>query len=226
MAKNQNTIEKRRREMEKKRKAEEKRKVEQKQKTEAEAEKKRLVELEKQRQEEARLAEIERQRQEEATKKRVEEEKKGKYTLLITEAEKAIKDKDKELAINKYNEALTMYPGDMVANTGMKEAEKLMEKQCYEILGEWVVFGGNMNIKTDGTLTMDNHKGTWKCLDPEEHTYFISTDYAILNEWEAILKEGGRCLTSNFPGICWRRPGSKSEDDNSKGSKISLQSLA
>jgi hypothetical protein len=202
--------------------AAEKRKIEAaaKRKAEADAEKKRLIEFEqkrireeKRKKEEARLAELEQQRQEEETKKE-------KYNLLIAEAEQAVSNKDKELAINKYNEALTLYPGDTAANTGMKEAEKLMDKMCYEILGDWTVFGGNMNIKTDGTMTMDNHEGTWKCLDPEAHTYFINVPYySLAPSWEAVLKEGGRCLTSNFPGLCWRRPGSKNEDGNTKKSK-------
>ena len=67
-----------------------------------------------------------------------------------------------------------------------------------------------MNIKNDGTMTMENHKGTWKCLDHEAHTYFFNVPYySDAPSWEAILKEGGRCLTAAISGICWIRPGSK-----------------
>ncbi len=69
-------------------------------------------------------------------------------------------------------------------------------------------------------MTKENHKGTWKCLDHEARTYFINVPYySLAPSWEAVLKEGGRCLTSNFPGICGRRAGSKSEDDITKKSK-------
>jgi len=212
-------------EVDEKKKAEEevKRKAEYKRKAKAEAEKKRLVELEKkQRQEELRLLKEERRKLEEARqieldRKQQEKEKKEKYDLLIAEAEQAISNKDKELSISKYTEVLALIPGDTVANLGMKEAEKLMDKECYEILGEWTIeknwegYRGNMNIKVDGTLVMENHKGTWKCLGHEAHTYSFSVPhYQDKPIWEgSVLKEGGRCLTAAISGICWIRPGSK-----------------
>jgi len=122
-------------EAEAKRKAEEERQREAEEKRRAELEKQRLQE-EKKKAEEARLAELERQRQEEV-KKKAEEEKKQKYNLLIAEAKQAIIDKDKELAISKYNEALTLAPDDSVAISGIKEAEKLKHKvfMTYLVLG-------------------------------------------------------------------------------------------
>ena len=146
-----------------------KRKAEEKRKAKAEAEKKRLVESEKkQRQEEARLAEIERQSQEEAAKKRVEEEKKEKYTSLIAEAEQAVSNKDKELAMSKYNETLALYPGDTVANTGMKEAEKLMNKFCYELIGTWKEPSGDITKFYENGIvkfkfTFGAYEHPWEC---------------------------------------------------------------
>ena len=178
--------EKRQAEAAENKKAEGKRKAEQKRKAEAEMEKKRLAEQK--RIEEARLAELERQRQEEEAKKRAEEEKKKKYNLLIAEAKQAINDKDKELAISKYNEALTITPGDPVANSGIKEAENLLEKGCYKIVGAWRGSGGNwlvtydttINFNIDGTFKENGElssgeglsfKGIWKCLNPDKGEY-------------------------------------------------------
>ncbi len=197
----------------KKAEAEAKRKSEQKRKTEAEAEKKRLVELEKQRQEEEkRLAELERKRQEEA-KIRAEEEKKEKYTSLIAGAEQAVSNKDKELAINKYNEALALVPGDTVANSGIREAEKLKHKICYDVLGVWRWKGkggiSEMTIKEDGTIIAP-FGGTWECSDPKNR--IIGLIFPLSSTLQATLSEDGKCLKATWFGEhCFLRPGDKSE---------------
>ncbi len=163
-----------------------KRKAEIKRKSEAEAKRKA---------EEARLAELERKRQEEEAKKRAEKEKKEKYNLLIAEAEQAVRNKDKELAINKYNEALALVPGDTIANLGMKEAENLLEKGCYKIVAAWRGSGfGPLLAKYDSTIDFNingtfkqkaifsrkvyDFKGIWKCLNPDkgEFTKQYSSD--------------------------------------------------
>jgi len=141
--------------------AEAKRKA--KRKAEVEA-KKQAEEKRKQEAEEKRLAEEETKRKEEEVKKRAEEEKKEKYKLLIAEAGQAISNKDKELAISKYNEALTLTPGDPVANSGIKEAEKLKHKVCYEVLGVWHWKGegglGEMTLNEDGIAIGPFYNGT------------------------------------------------------------------
>ena len=101
--------------------SDEKKQVEAAAKRKAEVEKQRLEETrriteEKRMAEEARQAELERQRQDEESKKRAEEEKKEKYNLLITEAEQAVRYKDKNLAISNYEKALVLYPEDKRPN--------------------------------------------------------------------------------------------------------------
>jgi len=158
--------------------------AEAKQNAEVETEKRRRVELEKQRQDEQRrFAELERKRQEEEARKRAEEENKEKYTLLIAEAGQAVRNKDKELAISKYNEVLVLYPRDRVAISGIKEAEKLMDKFCYMLIGEWKqpAWGGDtVNFFEDGVVsfksTIVSYQNTWEC-HPERRE--ISMD--ILN---------------------------------------------
>ena len=173
----QEVEEKQKAEAETKRKAEEKRKVEEEVKRKAE--KARLAELERQRQEEeAKLVELEQQR-------KAEEEKKAKYNALITEAEQALINWDKDLAINKYSEALILNPGDRLAIDGINKAENLLEKGCYKIVGAWRGGGGNwlvkydttINFNTDGTFKENGElsngdvlsfKGIWKCLNTDK----------------------------------------------------------
>jgi len=183
-------------------------------------EKKRFVELEKKRQEEQRLIEEERRKLEEEKKKleesrlaelerkRQEEEKKEKYTLLIAEAEQAIRNKDKELAISKYNEALTLTPGDPVANSGIKEAEKLKHKVCYDVLGNWISKADKAEIKEDGTFTWDigiaSGSGTWECSNPKAGKFDFITPSDWISDWTSILNEDGRCLYF-WNNDCWTK---------------------
>jgi len=189
-------------EAEEKKKAEDeaKRIADQKRKANAEAERKRLSELEKQRrEEEERLAE--------ESKKREKMEKKEKYTRLIAEAEQAVTNKDKELAISKYSEALTLSPGDSVANSGIKEAKKLMDKECYEILGDWNVdWALSKNIKV--TFDEDNtgllhpvpHLSVnWSCIDSSARKFHVIIQSTIYpnkqpNEWKIALSPNGNSL--------------------------------
>ena len=208
--------------------AEAKRKVEQKRKAKAEAKRKAEAEAEKQANEkrkqeaeEKRLAEEETKRKEEEAKKRAEEEKKEKYNLLITEAKQAINDKDKELAISKYNEALTLTPGDPVANSGIKEAEKLKHKVCYEVLGVWNWKGdeglGRITLIEDGTALGPIYDGTWKCSDPENRKIEISFTGA---HHVATLSGDGKCLKAKWFGEhCYLRTGYISESDRQKESQ-------
>jgi chemotaxis protein histidine kinase CheA len=206
--------EKRQAEAAENKKAEGKRKAEQKRKAEAEMEKKRLAEQK--RIEEARLAELERQRKEKEAKKRAEEERKEKYNLLIAEAKQAINDKDKELAISKYNEALTITPGDPVANSGIKEAEKLKHKVCYEVLGAWQYPQAVMDIKEDGTFAATGiADSTWKCTDPKNRTIELKIPLATMI---AILSDDGQCLSTSTwaSSAVFNRLGHVCENDQPK----------
>jgi len=192
-------------EVEEKQQAEAKRKAEQKRKVEVEIERKRLaeqkrVEDEKRKAEEARLAELERKSQEKEAKKRAEEEeKKEKYNLLIAEAEQGLNNKDKELALRFYKEALSIIPDDPIANTGIHEAEKLKHKLCYEVLGSWL-HGGKLNfdLKGDGTFVSAHiGKSTWKCTDPENRTIELKS---VVGPMTAVLSTDGQCLHATLWG--------------------------
>ena len=188
-----------------------KRIADQKRKANAEVEQKRLAELEKQRlEEEKRLAE--------ETKKREEEEKKNKYAILVSEAQRAVTNKDKEMAIIKYNEALILVPGDYVANMGIKTAKELKHKVCYEVLGTWVFDSwlrnaDSIEIKGDGTYTYETTtKSIWKCIDPENRTIELHANMSIplpASTMTAVLSNDGQCLNiSSFSGkFILNRPG-------------------
>ena len=191
-----------------KRKAEEKRKdkaeAEAKRKAEAKklAEEKRKLEADKKR-----LAEEEMKRQEKEVKKRAEEEKKEKYILLITEAEQAINNKDKVLAISKYEKALVLYPHDNYAANGILEAKKLKHKLCYEVLGAWIWDNKyTLNIRENGTFTGTGiSERTWNCSDPENRTIELDIPLATMI---ATLSTDGKCLKASniFGEGCYVRP--------------------
>lgn len=186
--------------------AEEQRRKAEKEKRSAEIEQQK--EEEKRKAEEASLAELKRLRQEQETKERAEKEKQKKYISLIHEAEEAVKHRDKKLAINKYNEALTLYPGNPEVYSGIHEAEKLMDKICYEFVGNWVmemfIGEGWLTIEEDGTLfhgTMQDRKWGWKCIPGKRQ---ILEDVA---EIIYTLSDDGTCLLTNMGGVdsCYRR---------------------
>jgi hypothetical protein len=203
----------------KKAEAEAKRIADQKRKANTEAESKRLAEQEKQRiEEEKRLTE--------ETKKRGDEEKKEKYTRFIAKAEQAFNDKDKTQAIKKYNEALALFPDDVVATRGLVEAEGLKHKLCYDVLGKWIwdkAFGKDYIILYDGGSldyqTSIKGSGNWECTSPETRTIKLRVSAAgFSNEWLSTYSEDGSCLlgpeTWGDRG-CYYRPdsGAKSEKD-------------
>ena len=136
------------------------------------AEEKKRLEEEKKKIEEARKVELERKREEEVANKKAEQEKTKKYNSLISEAEQAISNKNKELAISKYNEALVIVPGDIVVGTGLKNAEKLMNKFCYELIGTWKELNGDItkfyeNGIVKFVFTFGEYEHPWECF-PEK----------------------------------------------------------
>jgi hypothetical protein len=217
-----------------------KRKTDEKLKANVEAEKKqrqeelRLLEEERSKLEEekreleiTRQAELERKRLDEV-KKRAEEEKKKKYNSLVTEAKESVNNRDKELAISKFNNALTLYPNDSEAEFGIKDAEKLMDKACYNVLGEWIDFGNKIMVKPDGTVESYNMvlgaiTAKWKCLDSETQS-FLFFDHScggICPDLKAQIINNGACLNFEIWG-CHRRRNPTNENNKTTGPDIKL----
>jgi flagellar biosynthesis GTPase FlhF len=132
----------------------------------------RKLEKEKKRIEETRKAELERKREEKVANKKAEQEKTDEYNSLISEAEQAINKKDKELAISKYTEALVIVPADTVVITGLKKAEKLMNKFCYELIGTWKEPSGDITKFYENGIVkfifaFGEYEHPWECF-PEK----------------------------------------------------------
>jgi flagellar biosynthesis GTPase FlhF len=178
------------------------------------------IEEEKRQAEENRIAEMERQRMEEEARKKAEQEKQYKINLLIADAEQAVRDKDRVLAMNKYNEVLVIEPNNPVANSGLKEAEKLLDKVCYEFLGKWVWvdgFNDKMEILENGTIIASSPLGDktfhWTCI-PENRQ--LKHDRQKTNKYKHLLvftlSADGTCITDPllWPSDgCWRRSDGK-----------------
>lgn len=174
-----------------------------KQKAEAEAKKRTEAEAKRKTAEERRKREEEAAKQAEEAKKKEEQDKRDKYSALIAEAEKAVRDKDQEVAVAKYKEALALYPDEAAPKAGLAEAEKLPDKLCRDFPGEWessAVY--TMTFNPDGTMQGLNvfvpFSGTWIC-DSKTHVIEIKTG---LGDTNAVLKEDG-CLV--VVGSCYRK---------------------
>ena len=178
---------------------EKRKKAEAKRRIQIEQNKKRLAEQERKRLEEKRLDDAARLAEREQNQK---EELKKKYSLIIIEADQALSNKDKNLAIKKYNEALALIPGDVLATLGLKNAEKLKHKVCYDVLGKWLwdkTIGQEFIILHDnGSIdyqTSAKGSGSWECTSPETRTIKIRISMAgFSNEWLSTYSADGRCL--------------------------------
>ena len=153
---------------------------------------------EKKKAEEVKQVELERQKQEAEAKA----EKKSRYNALIAEADQAFSDKDKTQAIKKYNEALALLPGDVVATRGLVNAESLKHKLCYEVLGKWIwdkTLGKEYIILNEGGSidyqSTIKGSGNWECTSPETRTIKLRLSAAgFSNEWLSTYSADGSCL--------------------------------
>ena len=175
-------------------------------------EERRLAEEERRR-EEARRAELERVRLQEETAARAEAEKRVRFDGLLADAATALAARDKDAAVHNYQEAIALYPSDRQAHSGLRNAEQLLDKVCYEVLGRWVykrLFGTDtMVIKEGGAI--DYHStvsgsGRWECASPGSRSFRITlTAAGFSNTWDATLSADGACLDAAHGG-CFVRP--------------------
>ena len=225
----QEILDKEKEEAERKAKEEAKRLAEEKKRLD---EQRKQLEDERKKIEELRKAELEKKQQQEA-KQKAEQEKRKKYNLLIAEAEQAMNEKDKELAINKYNEALLLFPNDTNAVTGLNKAHELKHKVCYEVLGLWIwdkAFGKEtIVLNENGTIdyqTSIKGSGSWDCIDPEKRIIKIRLSAAgFSNEWMSEYSLDGTCLTGPETWGergCYHRKNSHKENEKISPQKKSV----
>ena len=175
-------------------------------------EERRLAEEQRQR-EETRLAELERLRLQTEAAARAEQEKRARFEKHLASAVAAVSERDKETAVRDFQAALSLYPADQTASGGLRDAERLLHKVCYEVLGRWVykrLFGTDtLNMKEGGAI--DYHStvsgsGRWECSNPQSRTFRITlTAAGFSNSWNAKLSADGKCLDAAHGG-CFERP--------------------
>ena len=91
----------------------------------------------------------------------------------MTSAATAVAERDKETALRDYQAALALNPTDQRAVAGIGDAERLLDKVCYEILGRW------------------------ECANPRTRSFRITlTAAGFSNTWVAKLSADGRCLNA------------------------------
>jgi len=218
---------------ERRRQAEEEKRLAELERQKQEEEQKRLLEQQRLEEEKKRLAEQQRLEEEKkrlAEQQRMEAERKQQFAAFLTEADQAARDRNRELALAKYNAALAIYPGDVTANLALKEAEKIKHKLCYEVTGTWVwdkAFGKDtMVLNDDGTIdyqTIVKGSGSWECTNPEGRIIRIRLSAGgFSNEWLSEYSTDGKCLTGpqSLGGkSCYRRP-EAGEDKESRAGHI------
>lgn len=188
----------------------------------AEAEAKKKAESDRKNKEEEvakQAAEEEHQRMEEA-KRKEEQEKWEKYSRLIVEAEQAIRNRDKETAIAKFSEALTLYPDEAAPKAGIAGAEKMPDKVCLDFPGVWEwEGGGTITVNSDGTLRFGGPfsvSGTWECTDPKIRMFVLRS---IWGEQTAVLRSDG-CLRGKGgggrEGCYWKKISNSVKSDDRK----------
>ena len=100
----------------------------------------------------------------------------------MTSAVAAVAKRDKETPLRDYQAALALNPTDQRAAAGIGDAERLLDKVCYEILGRW------------------------ECANPRSRSFRITlTAVSFSNTWVAKLSADGRCLDAAHGGGFERR---------------------
>lgn len=197
------------------------------------AEEQKLMEERARLEEEKRQLEAERKRQEqerqqaEHDKKQKGNEQKEKFNSYISAAEIALKDRDRDTAIDNFEQALAIYPDDAAAKQGLANAKNLKDKVCYDVLGEWSWNNGEATLilKEGGSLEYrywGTHSGQWQCSNPANRQVHVRiTALGFTQEWDPTLSQDNTCLGMKLALVgpeCLYRPGknTSSGDSNEK----------
>ena len=127
---------------------------------------KQSADLERQRQE------LQQAQQEALAQEQVQAAKRSRYNVAIAAAQRAEDAFDRDAAISKYSEALSISPDDPVAHNGLSRVSDRWFGTCGAITGNWrYSTGGLVTLDADGTAKHDlvvvfNAVGTWECLNP------------------------------------------------------------
>jgi len=119
--------------------------------------------------------------------RQAEVDKQNRFERLISEAKIALNNEEKDLAIEKYSEALNIFPTDQRAISGLGSARKMTYKACKQIVGAWLwSVGTTLTVNADGTYRNSflfvSLPCSWTCTDGKErkfefndqHTYIVT----------------------------------------------------
>lgn len=148
-----------------------------------------------------------------AEDKRIREEtaRKSKFNRFMTEAGIAVSEEDKELATQKYNQALSLYSDDREAIIGLTKAKKMQYRACKEIVGEWLWSVGTTTVvRADGTCSNSflfvSIQCTWSCTDGKNRKF----NFRDQRDYTVTMSEDGQTLYTQ--GLTARRQKDQDED--------------
>ena len=131
--------------------------------------------------------ELQQAQQEALAQEQVQAAKRSRYNVAIAAAQRAEDAFDREAAISKYSEALSVFPDDPVANNGLSRVSDRWFGTCGAITGNWrYSTGGLVTLNADGTAKHDlvvvfNAAGTWECLNPARREIRITWNTGFID---------------------------------------------
>jgi tetratricopeptide (TPR) repeat protein len=201
--------------------------IEAKRKAESEANKIRLIELEKRKNqeileqnkleenhvrelEEQRLLEEERRRKETEERLKADLEKKAQHDNHINKAQVYMENENYDQAIEEYELLLKSFPDDAIATNGIINAQELLNS-CNEIVGKWQLSHGpswvvNDDHTADGAWLIFSANGVWECLSARKREFIVSwpdfgwVDYFELSKDANTLKPMRSTIQKDISG--------------------------
>ncbi len=153
-----------------------------------------------------------------------EKERETKFDHFISAAKVALDNKDRDTAISQFEQALAIIPDDFSAKQGLSDAQKLKDKVCYDVLGEWHWNDGDAKLILHDNGTLDyiswgNHTGNWQCSNPASRQIHIEiTALGFTQDWNPVLSEDKACLAMKLslvgPGCLYHPNSNNPSVDN------------
>ena len=112
--------------------------------------------------------------------------KRARYEVALSTAQRAEDALERDLAISKYSEALSIFPGDPVANNGLARVRDPAFGTCGAVVGDWrYSTGGLVTLGKDGSAKHDlvvfNATGTWECVNPARREIKITWNTGFID---------------------------------------------
>lgn len=157
-----------------------------------------------------------------------------KFDHFINAAKVALDNKARDTAISQFEQALAIIPDDISAKQGLSDANKLKDKVCYDVLGEWHWNNGDAKLTLHENGTLDyiywgNHTGNWQCNSPGSRQIHIEiTALGFTQDWNPILSKDKTCLAMKLALVgpsCLYRPNTNESSVDNKTKKSPVHGL-